>query len=104
MCACVHVSLNQCFVTNSKINHPLCAQSFLAFLGSCCHAHSERRRLEELSSVSTEEGKGQWEGLLAEVVGNRIDLLDLLNSFPSCEPPLSRLIGNYSSVYLHLTL
>ncbi|XP_064397709.1 methionine synthase reductase-like isoform X2 [Halichondria panicea] len=63
-------------------------KAFLCLLAKHCRDGGEQRRLEELAS---RQCGAQYTRLFTEL---RTDLLDLLNSFPSCRPPLDILIEN----------
>ena len=86
----------------SDFPHP---QAFLLALSTYCSDPREKRRLEELSSkegncsrfichhspprprhVGTEE----YNHVVTE---DRADLVDILHGFPSCQPPLERMVG-----------
>ncbi|XP_069695846.1 methionine synthase reductase-like isoform X3 [Periplaneta americana] len=59
---------------------------FLCVLASCTEDSKERRRLEELCS---KEGSSDYSEF---VIAARVTLLDLLEAFPSCCPPVERIL------------
>lgn len=61
-------------------------KALLLTLSKYCSDPNEKRRLEELSS---KEGMDEYNALIME---QHLDLLDLLHAFPSCLPPLERMI------------
>ncbi|XP_069695845.1 methionine synthase reductase-like isoform X2 [Periplaneta americana] len=61
-------------------------QVFLCVLASCTEDSKERRRLEELCS---KEGSSDYSEF---VIAARVTLLDLLEAFPSCCPPVERIL------------
>lgn len=62
-------------------------QAFLRSLVDCTADPVERRRLQELCS---RQGSAEYNRLVRDP---GLCLLDLLQAFPSCSPPLSLLIG-----------
>ncbi|KAG8516165.1 Methionine synthase reductase, partial [Galemys pyrenaicus] len=64
-------------------------KAFLRALVDHTHDPAQRRRLQELCS---REGAADYSRFLREA---RISLLDLLLAFPSCQPPLSLLLGEW---------
>ncbi|CAF0711129.1 unnamed protein product [Brachionus calyciflorus] len=61
-------------------------KNFLRFLSEYCSDESEKNRLLQLSSREASE---EYQSLIKE---NLITLLDLLNIFKSCQPPIEHLI------------
>ena len=58
----------------------------------------EKRRLQELCS---KQGAASYTRLLREP---GVSLMDVLTAFPSCTPPVERLLGRPQSLYMYYTM
>ena len=67
-------------------------KNFLRLLSEHCSEESEKNRLLQLSS---REGSDEYQKLVKE---NYITLLDILNIFKSCHPPVEHLVQMLPSI------
>ncbi|XP_065882526.1 methionine synthase reductase-like isoform X2 [Dysidea avara] len=74
------------FFTHCAAIRSIPKKAFLFMLSQYTDNEKEKRRLEELCS---KQGASEYTHLFIEY---HLDLLDVLNAFPSCAPPLPRLI------------
>lgn len=70
----------------------LCFQAFVRALADFTRSSSEKRRLLELCS---REGSADYNSFIRD---SNVCVLDLLQAFPSCLPPLSLLFGQWTHV------
>lgn len=64
-------------------------QAMMRLLAHHATDEDQQRRLLELCSLQGAEDYGQW------VRRPNIDVLDLMDAFPSCRPPIERLLEHW---------
>jgi methionine synthase reductase len=80
------ISLHSFFKYCVDIRHNALKKNFLRMLGEYCAKDDEKARLFQLAS---REGSDHY---MNQVKENQLSLLDILNVFKSCQPPLGHLI------------